>query len=216
MIPAARSASGSGTNPRRTALEAFAKARGTAVTDPNTQADFLVDELTNKNAATYQPGVFAKMQGAQTAADATRVWTSTVRAAEKGQFRRPHRRRRKRRGSLDDNGNFVLGKGAPATCRDDVLRLALRSQQRRQRRRRISRGGTKLTSPPTDAEGKPVAGAKSPLQELTQASISRLGSEGQTEKHEAAGGKRAFDSKAQARATSRLAWRTSPRSTGRR
>ncbi len=43
---------------------------------------------------------------------------------------------------------------------------------------------SKLTSAPTDAEGKPVAGAKSPLQELTQASIAKLGAEGQTEQQE--------------------------------
>jgi hypothetical protein len=42
----------------------------------------------------------------------------------------------------------------------------------------------KLTTAPTDAEGKPIAGAKSPMQELTQASISKLGSEGQTERQE--------------------------------
>jgi hypothetical protein len=97
---------------RRTALENFAQTRGTAVTDPNTQADFLVDELTNKNAATYQPGVFAAMQKAGTAADATKTWTT--------QFERPkvdNSDARIKNGasvaSLDSNGNFVLGAGAP-------------------------------------------------------------------------------------------------------
>ena len=99
--------------PRRTALEAFAKARGTAVTDPNTQADFLVDELTNKNAPTYQPGVLQAVQGAKTAEDATKVWTS--------QFERPKVDNSDARikggtnvASLDAQGNFVLGGGQPS------------------------------------------------------------------------------------------------------
>jgi Phage tail lysozyme/D-alanyl-D-alanine carboxypeptidase len=101
--------------PRRAALEAFAKDRGTAVTDPNTQADFLVDELTNEKAATYQPGVFKAMQGAQTAADATKVWTS--------QFERPEKDNSDARikggtnvASLDSNGQFVLGPGGGSTA----------------------------------------------------------------------------------------------------
>ena len=98
---------------RRTALEAFAKARGTAVTDPNTQADYLVDELTNAKSPTYQPGVFKAMQGAGTAADATKIWTT--------QFERPKVDNSDKRiqngirvASLDDKGGFVLGAGAPA------------------------------------------------------------------------------------------------------
>ena len=42
----------------------------------------------------------------------------------------------------------------------------------------------KLIGSPVDAQGNPT-GAKSPLQELSQASIARLGSEGQTERQEA-------------------------------
>ena len=94
--------------PRRAALEAFAKDRGTSVADPNTQADFLVDELTNKNAATYQPGVFAKMQNTQNAADATKTWVSS--------FERPKVNNWQARfnqgsavGTLDNNNQFVLG-----------------------------------------------------------------------------------------------------------
>jgi hypothetical protein len=161
--------------PRRAALEAFAKDRGTAVTDPNTQADFLVDELTNEKAATYQPGVFKAMQGAQTAADATKVWTS--------QFERPkvdNSDARIKNGtqvaSLDDKGNFVLGQGGSATTAPAVATTATPTDQG---------WWSKLTTAPTDAEGKPIAGAKSPLQELTQGALSKLGSEGQTEKDEA-------------------------------
>ena len=43
----------------------------------------------------------------------------------------------------------------------------------------------KLTTAPTDAQGNPIANAKSPLQQLTEGSINRLGAEGQTEQQEA-------------------------------
>ena len=99
--------------PRRRALEAFAQARGTSLTDPGTQADFLVDELTNKNAATYQPGVLAAMQRTGNVADATNTWV--------GKFERPkvnNWQERFKRGSgvgtLDANGQFAVGTGAPS------------------------------------------------------------------------------------------------------
>ena len=166
--------------PRRAALEAFAKSRGTAVTDPTTQTDFLVDELTNEKAATYQPGVFKAMQGAGTAADATKVWTS--------QFERPkvdNSDARIRNGiavaSLDDKGGFVLGKGVPA---NSAVASGTTSPTSPTSPPADKSWWDKLTTAPTDAEGKPVAGAKSPMQELTQGALAKLSNEGQTEKQE--------------------------------
>lgn len=169
---------------RRTALEAFAKARGTAVTDPNTQADYLVDELTNTKSPTYQPGVFKAMQGAGTAADATKIWTT--------QFERPKVDNSDKRiqngvrvASLDNNGGFVLGAGAPANTGSSPATTVATAPTTPTTPAAPQSLWDKLTGTPVDAEGKPVAGAKSPLQELTQASIARLGSEGQTERQEA-------------------------------
>jgi hypothetical protein len=168
--------------PRRAAIEAFAKARGTAVTDLNTQADFLVDELTNNKAATYQPGVFAKMQGAKSAEDATRVWTS--------QFERPKVDNSTARikggtnvASLDDKGNFVLGKGGGGgggggggTAVASAAPAAAPAEQSI---------WDKLTGPQLDKEGKPIAGAKSPVQQLGEMASSRLAAEGQKPQDEA-------------------------------
>jgi hypothetical protein len=47
-----------------------------------------------------------------------------------------------------------------------------------------SQAWSKLTGSPTDAQGNPTGG-QSPLQQLTQASVAKLGAEGQTEKQEA-------------------------------
>ena len=47
-----------------------------------------------------------------------------------------------------------------------------------------SQAWSKLTGSPTDAQGNPTGGT-SPLQQLSQASVARLGAEGQTEKQEA-------------------------------
>ena len=145
--------------PRRAALEAFAKDRGTAVTDPNTQADFLVDELTNEKAATYQPGVFKSLQGADTAADATKIWTS--------QFERPtvdNSAARIKNGtnvaSLDSDGNFVLGSAtgaAPSTSSAPAVAAAPDKPW-----------WQKAFDAPTDAQGNPT-GAKSPLQQAVSA-----------------------------------------------
>jgi hypothetical protein len=171
---------------RRTALESFAKARGTAVTDPNTQADFLVDEITNPKAATYQPGVFTAMQGAKTAQDATKVWTN--------QFERPEKDNSDARiknganvASLDANGNFVLGGGAPASSAPTTAvasNAAPATPAAPADQSWASQAWSKLTGSPTDAQGNPT-GKDSPLQQLTQASISKLGKEGQTEAEEA-------------------------------
>ena len=148
--------------PRRAALENFAKSWGTAVTDPNTQADFLVDELTNPKAATYQPGVFASMQKAATAADATKVWTS--------QFERPkvdNSDQRIKNGmavaSLDDKGGFVLGKGAPAATAANTAPAAPRRAAADNRS-----WWEKLSADPVDAEGKPT-GKSSPLGQAAEA-----------------------------------------------
>ncbi len=173
--------------PRRAALEAFAKDRGTAVTDPNTQADFMVDELTNKNAPTYQPGAFAKMQGASSAEDATKIWTS--------QFERPFKDNSDQRikagpqaASLDANGNFVLGPGvganAPSTTAAPAVASAAPAAAPLTRPPTDQSWWGKLTGTPTDAQGNPT-GEKSPLQQMTQMATSRLSAEGQTAKEEA-------------------------------
>jgi hypothetical protein len=93
---------------RRTALENLAKANGTSWADPNTQADHIVNELTNKDYASYQPGVLAKLQEAKTPQEAASIWTS--------QFERPKVDNSDQRikggaqvATLDDKGNLVLG-----------------------------------------------------------------------------------------------------------
>src|SRR4029077_3365328 len=145
--------------PRRAALEAVAKSRGTAVTDPNTQADFLVDELTNPKAATYQPGVFASMQGTKTAADATKVWTT--------QFERPKIDNSEARikggmnvASIAAKGNFVLGGGGGASSSGTAVAAAPAADQP---------WWSKFIKPPTDAEGKPIEGAQSPVEQAVAA-----------------------------------------------
>lgn len=101
---------------RRTALENFAKTNGTSWADPNTQADHIVNELTNKDYASYQPGVFAALQAAKTPEEAASIWT--------GKFERPQVDNSAQRikggpqvATLDANGNLALGSaqgGGPA------------------------------------------------------------------------------------------------------
>jgi hypothetical protein len=149
---------------RRTALENFAKARGTAVTDPNTQADFLVDELTNQKAATYQPGVFAKMQGADSAENAAKVWTT--------KFERPKIDNSAARiaqgqnvGSIDAQGNLALGKGSYGTGGGNTTAVASSTP---------ATATTPAALPAQDAwyaalTKKPEGGGKSPMQAATEA-----------------------------------------------
>jgi hypothetical protein len=121
---------------RRAGLEAFAQARGTAPTDPQTQADYMVAELKGGvKGVEYQPGALDALKGSQTAADATKAFTglyerpkidnSVQRIAAGGQV-----------GSLDAKGNLVLGTSgaAPAPV------------------------GTTLTSTPAPAGGAPLPG----------------------------------------------------------
>lgn len=98
---------------RRAALEAYAAKTGKSVTDPQTQADFTVSELTDPKSPTYQPGVFDALKNANTPADATKIWVS--------QYERPAKDNSAQRiaagaqvGSLDAKGNFVLGTGGGA------------------------------------------------------------------------------------------------------
>jgi hypothetical protein len=101
---------------RRTALENFAKTNGTSWADPNTQADHIINELTNKDYASYQPGVLAALQAAKTPEEAASIWTS--------KFERPQVDNSTQRikggpqvATLDDNGSLVLGSaqgGGPA------------------------------------------------------------------------------------------------------
>ena len=93
---------------RRAALEAYAKASGERVTDAQTQANYLVGELTGKPFAVYQPGVLAALKQAQTPEQAAHIWTA--------QFERPKVDDSEHRiaqggavGSIDAQGNFVPG-----------------------------------------------------------------------------------------------------------
>ena len=93
---------------RRAALEAYAKASGEKVTDAQTQANYLVGELTGKSFAVYQPGVLEALKQAQTPEQAARIWTA--------KFERPKVDNSEARiaqggavGSIDAQGNFVPG-----------------------------------------------------------------------------------------------------------
>ena len=93
---------------RRSALEDLAKGAGTPWTDINTQNDHLFNELTNKNYATYQPGVLDALRNAKTSEEAARIVTA--------KFERPKVDNSDERikrgaavGSLDADGNFVPG-----------------------------------------------------------------------------------------------------------
>ena len=100
--------------PRRAALEAFAKARGTAIGDPNTQADYLVDELTNTKSPTYQSGVLDAMKGAKDSAQATNLWVSKFERPLKNNWQQRYDAGASRVGNIDTKGNFALGT-APAS-----------------------------------------------------------------------------------------------------
>ena len=152
---------------RRTALENLAKTNGTSWADPNTQADHIINELTNKDYASYQPGVFDKLKAATTADEAARIWT--------GGFERPAKDNSDARikggpqvATLDDSGNLVLGSAtgggtAPSSAPATAAAPLTRPDQ--------SWWG-KLTQPPIDPDtGKPVAGAKSPFQQAAEALV---------------------------------------------
>ena len=161
---------------RRTALENLAKTNGTSWADPNTQADHIINELTNKDYSTYQPGVFDKLKAATTPEEAARIWT--------GGFERPAKDNSDARikggpqvATLDDSGNLVLGSatgGGTAPSSAPATTAAPVNQS----------WWSKLTSSPVDAQGNPT-GDKSPLQQLTQGALSKLSSEGQTAREEA-------------------------------
>jgi Phage tail lysozyme/D-alanyl-D-alanine carboxypeptidase len=170
---------------RRTALEDLAKTNGTAWSDPNTQADHIVNELTNKDYASYQPGVLDKLKAAKTAEEAATIWT--------GGFERPKVDNSADRikggpqvAMLDANGNLVLGSatgGGPAPA--STPGAAGTSGTAPAAPPADQSLWSKLTNAPVDAQGNPVQGAQSPLQQFTQAAISRLGNEGQTAREEA-------------------------------
>ena len=165
---------------RRTALEGLAQANGTSWADPNTQADHIVNELTNKDYASYQPGVLTALQAAKTPEEAAQIWT--------GKYERPLKDNSDQRikggaqvATLDKNNNLVLGTatgGGPAPT-PAVASNAAPATAKPDDRSWLD----KLIGSPVDAQGNPT-GAKSPLQELSQASVARLGSEGQTERQE--------------------------------
>ena len=150
---------------RRTALEGLAKTNGTSWADPNTQADHTINELTNKDYSTYQPGVFDALKAAKTPQEAAAIWTS--------KFERPGKDNSEDRikggpqvATLDDKGNLVLGSAvgggpAPTPGSPAVASTPAAPEQ--------SLWG-KFTQGPIDpATGKPVPGAKTPMQSMTDA-----------------------------------------------
>lgn len=163
---------------RRAALENLAKASGAIWSDPTVQADHIGQELSNKDYASYQPGVLDKLKAGKTSEDGARIWT--------GDYERPLKDNSDARikngpnvATLDAKGALVLGSGGAAAT--PVAMTPVAAGQ-------ASSGNwlgdaiSKLASPPTDDQGNPIAGAKSPLQELTQNSIKRLTSEGLTDR----------------------------------
>jgi Phage tail lysozyme/D-alanyl-D-alanine carboxypeptidase len=163
---------------RRIALENLAKTNGTSWTDPNTQADHLINELTNKDYSTYQPGVFDALKGAKTSEDAARIWTS--------QFERPtvdnsdvRIKRGAQVGSLDDSGNFVPGSAAasntavasnqPGGPRNDIAIPGTTAAANQAAADNQSLFG-KFTQGPIDpATGKPDPNAKTPMAQIGEA-----------------------------------------------
>ncbi len=158
---------------RRTALEDLAKTNGTAWSDPNTQADHIINELTNKNYASYQPGVLDKLKAAKTPEEAAAIWTS--------KFERPAKDNSDQRiaggtqvATLDDNGNLVLGSatgGGPAPASTTAAAPTVASG--------ASAPATAPAAPPTDdrpwyskafgalMQGK--EGQKSPFEQVSEA-----------------------------------------------
>ena len=170
---------------RRSALEDLAKTNGTSWADPNTQADHIVNELTNKDYSSYQPGVFAALQTAKTPEEAASIWTS--------KYERPQKDNSDQRiaggsqvATLDTNNNLVLGSApsSPSTTAPSTAAPAVAGNAPAAAPAAQPSWWDKLTGSPVDAQGNPT-GKESPLQQLTQASVARLGSEGQTERQEA-------------------------------
>jgi hypothetical protein len=170
---------------RRSALEDLAKTNGTSWADPNTQADHIVNELTNKDYSSYQPGVFAALQTAKTPEEAASIWTS--------KYERPQKDNSDQRiaggsqvATLDTNNNLVLGSApsSPSTTAPSTAAPAVAGNAPAAAPAAQPSWLDKLTGSPVDAQGNPTGGT-SPLQQLTQASVARLGAEGQTEKQEA-------------------------------
>ena len=151
---------------RRTALEDLAKQNGTSWADPNTQADHTINELTNKDYATYQPGVLAALQQAKTPEEGARIWTS--------KFERPTKDNSDQRiaggpqvASFDQNGNLALGSAtgggpAPSSTAPGSPAAPAADQPWWQ-----SAYG-KLVDKPKDAQGRPT-GDKSPYENLADA-----------------------------------------------
>jgi hypothetical protein len=177
---------------RRQALEALAKANGTPWTDINTQADHLINELTNKDYSTYQPGVFDALKGAQTSEEGARIWTS--------QFERPKVDNSNQRikngsavGSLDDQGNFVPGSAKASTAvaseptgpRDTTASAPLPGQAAADNQSLFGR----FTQGPIDpATGKPTPGAVPPMAQIADAILNNR--ENMLKKVDAAGPER--------------------------
>jgi hypothetical protein len=163
---------------RRKALEDLAQTQDKTWSDPYVQADHLYNELTNKNYATYQPGVLSALQAAKTPEESTRVWT--------GGFERPkvdNSADRIKGGSqvatLDDSGNLVLG-SAPSLAsrpagvtaggaRDDIAVPGTPAAANQAAADNQSLFGRFTQGPIDPATGKPTPGATTPMAQIAEA-----------------------------------------------
>ena len=106
------------TQERRFGLEKYAASLGKRATDPQVQADYLVQgELLGKlpQYAIYQKGVWDAITQAKTPEDASRIWTTMLERPANASARAEERIRAGAAvGSIDANGNFVPGTAAAA------------------------------------------------------------------------------------------------------
>jgi hypothetical protein len=105
------------TDTRKLGLQRYAASLGKPATDPQTQADYLIQgELLGKlpQFAEYQKGAWDALRQAKTPEDAARVWTSVV---ERPKYDNSDQRIRNGGavGSIDANGNFVPGTAKAAS-----------------------------------------------------------------------------------------------------
>lgn len=100
------------TGTRKTALDAYAASYGKPPTDPQIQAQFMAGELLgNDPKIPAQAGVLAALKTAQSPEDAARIWTAKM-EVPKVDNSGERIARGVHVGSLDAQGNLVLGDGA--------------------------------------------------------------------------------------------------------
>ena len=107
------------TQERKFGLQQFAASVGKPVTDPNTQAQYAVAELTGQGPAAkfalVQPGVWNAITQAKTPEEASRVWTTMMERPANATARAEERIKNGAAvGSLDASGHFVPGTATAA------------------------------------------------------------------------------------------------------